>query len=140
MTNTNIEREHYSILFEPTRRLVRITRRGLWTVEIFGQYDGELRSLLELVQLRTREFLGLIDIRDQGVQTREVAQRFEKLIAEDLLQPVRVAVLTTKALAKLQAERVGRTTQRVFTSENEALDWLFGGADETPSSTAAPRG
>lgn len=131
MTESTVNREYYSISFEPARRFMRVTRRGLWTIGVFRQYERELRSMLHLVQLRDREFLGLVDLREQGVQTREVAQCFEALIAQDPLQPVRVAVLTTKALSKLQVERVGRTTQKVFTSELEALSWLFCSDDET---------
>lgn len=120
-----VDREHYSIDFDPARHFVKVVRRGFWTVAVFDEYVRELRSILELVQIRQKDFVGLIDIRDQGVQTAEVAQCFQRLIADDSIQPVRVAVLTTKALSKLQAERVGRTTQRVFTTEKEALAWLF---------------
>ncbi len=129
MTTPDVRHERYTIGFEPDLRLVTVARRGLWTVETFESYERDLRRILAGVQAMSRDFLGLIDLRAQTVQTREVAERFRGLIAEDRLQPVRVAVVTMGALAKLQAGRVGRTTQRVFTDKESARAWLLDPSD-----------
>ena len=124
--------DHYSIVVDHVLNLLHITRRGHWTIGIFDEYEQELRKQLPHLMRNPDGYVSLVDVREQPIQSQDVASRFERLVADNTIAPAKVAIIATQALARLQARRLSRANQQIFTSEEEARLWLL---DATKSAT-----
>ena len=109
--------------------LVVATLRGYWTVETLGSFNDALDDLL--VRHRTgagaaRQLKLLVDAREQDVQSREVIDALRQRAGSRGGTDVRVAVVVSGMLRKLQAERVAPNANRaVFLDEGAARQWLL---------------
>lgn len=114
----------YEITFDVARKLLRLALIGHWNRDVIEQFDRDRTATLESLGWSTGSYDCLVDLRQQGVQSREVAERGGEISAVGSHLPRRTAVIASGMLAKLQVERVTGENERVFTSEEEAMAWL----------------
>ena len=133
--------EFFKTHVDPRQSLVRLSLSGQWTVEIVDDYamaaEAAFRQLTE-TGTPLRKCKALIDLRQHGVQSREVAERIQGWIRLALSDGARHAVLVSdSALHRMQAQRVGALLgARFFSDEAQALDWLLNEAShELPLGT-----
>lgn len=104
--------------------------RGFWTVETFDEYTGALAALAAKGKTSGRspeEYRVLVDLREHGLQSKEVAARIEQGLADGATRRHPHAVLVSpSALHKAQAQRIGaQIAPRFFTEEATAMQWLM---------------
>lgn len=129
----------YKIEVDAPRNHLRLTCSGFMDFDMLASLQRELDAAF--TQLATAggqpgSHLTLIDLRDQGVQSLEIATRLQAIAARFTPLSRRVALLMPDSvLYKLQIKRgVSGDTHLYFHDEQEALRWLFGG-NETVAGT-----
>jgi hypothetical protein len=125
----------FEIRLDKPQRFAHIVVHGFWNDEWMTRYESDVRrTYLELKQLGGTTKL-LVDHRGCPVQAAKYVERAKRMIARlQHLRPERVAILVSDTLVKMQMTRAlapGRDTRVIFTSEDEAMAWLFG--EETDS-------
>ncbi|WP_010188659.1 STAS/SEC14 domain-containing protein [Sphingomonas sp. PAMC 26605] len=128
---------HYKIDVDIKRRFVRLTLSGFWDRATFDRYTQEVEGLArEAIRAgRVRQdYRVLLDLRNHGVQSREIAAEIEAGLIRNASPKQRHAVLISdSALHKSQVQRLGSATDaRLFENEQDALAWLL----EAPDSAA----
>lgn len=116
----------YSVEADPARDLVRIRLAGFLTPEATADF---LRAR-DAAHLRLRcgpnEHATVADIRDMAIQSRDVVERFQGLLADPRLRSRRLAVVTPSSLARMQAYRAaGNRGARFFADLAEAEAWAL---------------
>ena len=119
----------FRIDVDQRQSLVRLTLFGQWDVVTVDRYAAAAQdAFATLTEAGTPldRCKALIDLRQHGVQPREVTERIQRWISLDLSEGARHAVLLSEsALHRMQAQRVGSTLGAAFFSdEAEALAWL----------------
>ena len=126
--------DRFDITTDVSRCLLRVTMRGLWSLETVEEYR---RAALAAAARMTSSgcasgsILALVDARDGSAQQQDVIAAYRDRMSGGDLVPGRLATLVSSMLFKRQVERIGLPNQRLFTDEAEALDWLL-----TPSESA----
>lgn len=118
--------EPYQISYEPAPGLLKVTRKGMWTDEVFDRYERDLRRMVRRILDDRANYLSLVDLRGHAVQTQSITKRFEGLLQDASLAPDMVAIVADQSLIRLQAARLARANQRVFASVEDARAWLLG--------------
>ena len=125
--------EPFQIAIDPKKRLIRITLRGHWTVQMVEAYRQaviEAGTKMATLGCPVDEILALVDARAGGPQSQEVVAAWrDRIEAHGLAAPRRLASVVSSALLKRQVERIAVPNQRLFTEEAEALAWLLSPAD-----------
>ena len=116
----------YDIRFDPDRRLFRLTLSGFWTMATVIRFAAELLVRTTAARARHGRFAMFSDSSEFPVQSTQVAQHFERMMARGIATNVGpMAILVASQLNKLQAERVfGTDRVRVFTDRALAEAWL----------------
>ena len=113
--------EPFHIAIEPSKRLMRITLQGHWTVETVEAYRQaviEAGTKMMKSGCPVDEILALVDARAGGPQSQEVVAAWrDRIEAHGLAAPRRLASLVSSALLKRQVERIAVPNQRLFTDE-----------------------
>ncbi|WP_242140925.1 hypothetical protein [Sphingomonas sp. TREG-RG-20F-R18-01] len=123
----------YVIRVDVARRLVTLKLLGFWTVETFDEYTRALKALAAKGKTAGRspeEYSVLVDLREHGLQSKEVAARIEQGLAAGANRRHPHAVLVSPSvLHKAQAQRIGaHIAPRFFADEEAAMRWLMAGA------------
>jgi hypothetical protein len=120
------------------RRLLTVTIRGFWDVQIYRAYDAQLRAELSGLKRLPAPRACLVDARDFAIQSMEVASLMRDGVAERLsLYPERTARLVSRAISHTQAARMtNEVGHRVFDTIEPAVDWLLG-KDSQPTCASA---
>ncbi len=123
----------YTVVVDGARGLVRATLRGIWSLEILGRYSAALVDALGQLARDGHSPASarlLIDLRQHGIQPREVAEAIQARVSETEMPVGRTAVLVSpSALHRMQAQRIGALFHaNVFDDDARALSWLLGPA------------
>jgi len=110
------------------RRLLTVTIRGFWDVQIYRAYDARLRIELAGLKRLPAPRGCLVDARDFAIQSMEIATLMRKGVTERLaLYPERTVRLVARAISHAQAARmIDHVGHRVFDDIEPAMDWLLG--------------
>lgn len=119
----------FRISADPTTQLVRLWLAGQWDEATLAAYRRELGAAMRDFECqggRPGEYLLLIDLREQGVQPKDVAAGHQAIIAEHApLARRRALVMSESALHAMQVRRISPSAEvNMFRSEDEALVWL----------------
>jgi hypothetical protein len=122
----------FTITEDPARRYMRADLAGHWDMATIKSFDVAARQAIKRTGGATgASALVLIDARASGVQSQNVVQRLQTLAGD--IRTKKTAVLVPNTLSKLQAHRINPVGhQRVFASEDEALEWLFAPGPDAP--------
>lgn len=117
---------HYTVKVQNDPPLIRVVMRGFWTMETFEAYMRDCGAAMQKLVARHGRFDTLGDCNDFPIQGPEVSAAFEHLKAmSDKTPQNRIAIVTSRALGRMQAERlVGNAHSRIFATEAAALEWL----------------
>jgi len=109
------------------RRLLTVTVRGFWDVQIYRAYDAQIRAELAALRQLPAPQACLIDAREFAVQSREVADLLRDGLAKRLpLYPERTVRLVSSAITRGQASRMTNDpTHQVFDAIEPAMEWLL---------------
>lgn len=130
-------RQTYSIATDASRQLIRLTFVGQWEPAMVGAYRRDLDHALAAMLAeggRPGSYHTLVDLREQAVQSRETAADFQAIIAAYSPLSRRTAILMSgSALHRMQIMRIsGDAGRAFFTTEEEAMAWLFEHASVVP--------
>jgi len=116
----------YTIDVQNDPPLLRVAMRGFWTMDTFNAYVRDCGAAMHKLIARHGRFDMLSECNDYPIQGPDVSAAFERLKdMGDQTAQNRIAVVTSSALGRLQAERlIGNQHSRVFGSEAAALEWL----------------
>ena len=118
-----------TVVFQPERRLLTITMRGIWDMAQIETFKASVATAVAEIKRSSAEnlFDVLVDLREHPLQPRDVAEALEMVVAGLERGPRRAAVVTSpSALHRLQATRLGRSRDaHVFTSLDDANQWLL---------------
>ena len=117
--------ERYRIEVDPRTLSARLTLFGLWDLATLNRYTYDVTQALAEGGAAGRYRI-LIDLRNHGVQSREVAAAIQSRLMMGIEQASQVAILVSPSLLhRLQAQRLGSHVQAsFFADEDEALTWL----------------
>ena len=126
---STLAEELFTIDVDRRDALVRLTLFGLWDVATVDRYAAAAQaafSSLNEAGVPLDRCKALIDLRQHGVQSREVTHRIHGWIKLDLSGGARHAVLVSASmLHRMQAQRVGAALDaNFFSDEADALAWL----------------
>lgn len=116
----------YDIRFDPDRRILYLRLSGFWTIATVIRFAAELLVRATAARARHRRFATFSDSSAFPVQSTQVAQYFERIMARGIAMDIGpTAIVVASHLNKLQAERVFRPDRvRVFTDRTQAEAWL----------------
>lgn len=118
----------FEIMTVPDRRLMRIAMRGFWTEATIAEYDVAVQDAA-LAMARAgcprTEILAFVDARELDAQAQPLIANYQSRFSAPDRQPRRIATVVSKALVRMQAQRVAFANQQIFTDEREAMDWLL---------------
>ena len=131
------DEEPFTIETDRTSNMIRLTLRGLWDLPTVERYVAAAREALSALTrdgIPPSEIGLLVDLRQQGIQPREVTERIQAALKEGPSRGSRHAVLVSSStLHRLQAQRVGVLLgASFFDDEAAALAWLR--SDPVPTS------
>jgi hypothetical protein len=127
----HVQEDAFSIRIDAGEKLFVIELSGFWdieTVERFGSAIAVALRAMKTAGCRPGEHVALVDNTRLNVQSQDVVQRFEDLIASRLNTARRVAVIVSSTLLKMQAKRVGPNHQ-FFEDRDAATRWLMESID-----------
>ena len=132
-------RPPFTIEYDEPQQLLKLRLFGLWELETLDRYTDELNRIFGRIAASggsPKDSRILVDLREHGIQSREVASEIETRLSRGAAVAKRHAVLVSEsALHKMQAARAGSQIQaRFFTDEQAAVDWLL----EDPAPKTAP--
>lgn len=115
----------YEIELDMDGRMIRIVTRGLWTTDEVDRYFALIQYLVSLSRNRFGRARVMVDGREAGVQSAEVASRF--LSGNRIFsQPGdKLALIAGSSLQKMQVRRMLVSPQtEAFVSPAAAITWL----------------
>lgn len=116
----------YAIDIDVERRVVWVTTWGFWTGKTIATCTVELLTRVTAARVRHGQFAVFSDVRAAPVQTSEVADGTERLMAKGLkLTSAPIVTVAGSMLGKYQSERVlSAPNCRTFLDMDEAMEWL----------------
>lgn len=120
----------YRIDFDAPRQLVHLRLAGQWDQRTLADYRRDLASAMRGFAAhggRPGKYLLLIDVREQGVQSKDVAAEYQAIIADHVrFARRRALVMSESALHAMQVRRISPNADvNMFRTEPEALAWLM---------------
>lgn len=106
-------------------KLIRLTMGGFFESATIVEMRTRLVDAIASLGCAANDHLTLCDIREMDIQSQERVGEFAKLVGSDDVRSRRLAFVTARSLARLQAKRLtSREGVEFFTEADEALDWL----------------
>ena len=118
----------YQIDIDLKRNLVRATLNGYWDLKTASNFTEDLHKGIAEAAAHADGIPPclLIDARHQGVQSQDVVATAGMSLIDFKGPRLRVAILVSSTLHKMQATRVASLDQQqLFSSEADALAWLL---------------
>jgi len=107
--------------------LIRLTMGGFFDSATIGDMRAQLVTAIGSLTCPPNEHLTLCDIRGMDIQTQDRVEEFSRLVGSDDVRSRRLAFVTARSLARLQAKRLSARADVEFFSDLEsAHDWLTG--------------
>jgi hypothetical protein len=105
--------------------LIRLTMGGFFDSATIGAMRRELVQAVATLPCGANAHLTLCDIREMDIQSQERVEEFARLVGSDDIRSRRLAFVTAKSLARLQAKRLTtRGGVEFFSDLDAALGWL----------------
>jgi len=115
----------YKIEFDEQAAIVTARLSGSWDVAEVERYRDDLNDTVTRLKSGHPRLSMLADGRELSLTTQEVAAAFNALSGSKYMELIdRIAILVSKMLNKLQAERMDGSKIRVFMDEDAAIAWL----------------
>lgn len=116
----------YSIRFDAQSRILELRLEDFWSSATLARFAAELLVRATALRVRHGGFAILSDSSRFPVQSPEVAQGFERLMARGTKSHTGpTAIVVASVLNKMQAERSLKAPRvRVFLDADEAKQWL----------------
>lgn len=121
----------YLIESDPRKNFMRLTFSGHMDHATLDRFEQELAAAFARMPAKG-DCRFLSDIRDAGVQSRDITERLQAIIAHYIVRfgslTHGIAMLVSgSSLEMMQAKRVaGGGGTAFFLSEDDASEWLFG--------------
>ncbi len=117
----------YKVTVDLERGYFEVTTHGFWTLDTMAGFTRELERAVRRIRATGRTPVSLCDLSNAMVQSQEVVAAFVQMMESPAVRSGRVAVYTSGALTKLQAERANQDHDefRFFTDKDEARAWLL---------------
>lgn len=120
----------YTIDTDPATQLIRLRLAGQWDETTLAAYRRDLAAAMRAFAAgggRRGEYRLLVDLREQGVQPKEIAAGQQAIIADySPLARRRALVMSPSALHAMQVRRISPEPDvHIFPSEEDALAWLM---------------
>ena len=116
----------FIIEVDRSKGLISARAYQFWTLGILEQFEARVRAEQDAIRRSGKKPLFLIDVREHGVQSREVVEGLQKFADNAVCRATKTAVIVESALYRLQATRIGSVpSHATFRDEHEALDWLL---------------
>ncbi|MFZ5705167.1 MAG: hypothetical protein ACOY5R_07860 [Pseudomonadota bacterium] len=110
---------------EKDLKLIRLTMGGFFESATIVEMRAQLIEAIATLACKPNDHLTLCDIRDMDIQSQERVGEFAKLVGSDDVRSRRLAFVTARSLARLQAKRLtSREGVEFFAGTSEAFDWL----------------
>ena len=108
-----------------------------WTLATLERFKARVQAEQEAIRRSGLRPLFLIDVRQHGVQSREVVEGLQAFARRGSCRAMKTAVVVESALYRFQAERIGSEPDHsIFRNYDEARQWLLadeGNGDRKPS-------
>jgi SpoU rRNA methylase family enzyme len=115
----------FRIDVEPSACLVRLTMGGFFDSATIAAMRRDLVVAIAALPCVANAHVTLCDIREMDIQSQERVEEFARLVGSDDIRSRRLAFVTAKSLARLQARRLtSREGVEFFSEIKAALDWL----------------
>ena len=116
--------------------MIRAATFQFWTLPILERFKVCVQAEQEAVRRSGLRPLFLIDVRQHGVQSREVVEGLQAFARSGSCRATKTAVVVESALYRFQAERIGSEPDHsIFRNDDEARQWLLaeeGNGDRKP--------
>ncbi len=117
----------FAINIDTARRLVEVTPRGLWDLEIATRFMERLVAMLAILPANgcpIGQQVSLIDLGESMVQPPQIAPMLAGLIFDPRLKTRRIALVIQSPLLRMQAKRVVPQLE-AFATRDEAIAALL---------------
>lgn len=115
----------YQIEFDEQAAIVTARLSGSWDIAEVERYRDDLNDTVGRLKFGHPRLSILADGRELSLSTQEVAAAFNALSGSKYMELIdRIALLVSKMLNKLQAERMDGPKMKVFIDEDAAITWL----------------
>ena len=109
-----------------SRGLISARAYQFWTLAVLERYRVRVQAEQEAIRRSGLRPLFLIDVREHGVQSREVVEGLQRFADSPSCRATKTAVVVESALYRRQAARIGSVPHHAtFHDERDALDWLL---------------
>jgi hypothetical protein len=116
----------FSFEIDPPRGLVRIRMAGFFRPADIADFVEARRAAHEALGCARNAHLTLNDIRAMDIQSHDVVDAFQEMLAAPEYRSRRLAFVVANTLARSQAIRAVESREaRWFTDPAEAEAWLF---------------
>lgn len=131
----------FTIEVDRSSGLICAAAYEFWTSAILEQFKVRMQAEQEVIRRSGLRPLLLIDVRQHGVQSREIVEGLQAFARSASFRATKTAVVVESALYRLQAARIGSEHDHaIFRSDDEARRWLLaneGTRNGKPSHSAA---
>lgn len=105
--------------------LIRLTMGGFFDSSTISEMRRDFVRAIVTLPCPANLHVTLCDIRQMEIQSQAIVGEFTQLVGSDDVRSRRLAFVTTKSLARLQARRLtSRDGVEFFTAVDAALEWL----------------
>ena len=119
----------FTITADPALNLVTIVIGGFFAQPAIDAFERERDVAHRKLRCGPNQHLTLVDMREMMIQSQDAILGFQRVLNNPATQSKRIAIVTSKTLARMQVERAAeRRDVQYFTGEPaEARKWLLAG-------------
>jgi hypothetical protein len=119
----------FTITADPALDLVMITMGGFFTQAEIDAFEHARDVAHRKLKCGRNQHLTLVDMREMLIQSQEAIVGFQRVLNNHATKSKRIAIVTSKTLARMQVERAAeRRDVHYFSGEPaEAREWLLSG-------------
>lgn len=116
----------FAVTAERDVHLIRLTMGGFFDSATIQQLRAALVEAVSSLSCAPNMHVTLCDIRQMDIQSQERVGEFSRLVGSDDIRSQKLAFVTAKSLARLQAKRLtSREGVEFFGDMESALAWLM---------------
>jgi hypothetical protein len=116
---------HHSIRVVPERALIRLTMGGFYLPEEVPQLARDMALAVAALGCGPHEHVTLCDIRTMAIQSQKAVEAFMGLVGSEGVRSRKLAFITSRSLARMQARRLtSRPDVEFFDDIPAAEAWL----------------
>ena len=116
----------FTIEVDRSSGLICAAAYEFWTPAILERFKVSVQVEQEVTRRSGLRPLFLVDVRQHGVQSKEVVESLQAFANSSSWRATKTAVVVESALYRLQAARIGSgPNHAIFRSVDEARQWLL---------------